>query len=128
MKRITPADVLRAYEATGLRPSRGVWYEVAARDGDGETKWCGCGLTALALAAGLPERELLRQSKQTQALTVLAALDGISPGAPSYAFGFYRGFDGLPMDGMDQESAPMRDGFVDGVLAWQAVARHFGLI
>jgi len=127
VKRITPAEVLRAYEATGLRPSRGVWFEVWLGTGGGETRWCGCGLTALALAAGLPERELVRQSKHVQALTVLGALDGIATGAPSYAFGFFRGFDGGPLDGMDRSIEAIRDGYADGVHAWQAVAQRYAL-
>jgi hypothetical protein len=136
MRRITPAEIIRAYESTKLQPTQRVWFDAAPSRTIGETQWCGCGLTALALAAGLPERQLLRRDVGAQALAVLAviAADVTESFVTTYAFGFYKGFDGarweaIAVDYEDYEEglAMLRDGYSDGVHAWQAVATHFAL-
>lgn len=131
MKRITPAEIISAYETTGLRPARKVWYDWR------ETSWCGCGLTALALVAGIDPLMLIRADVGGVALNVLAQITDITQsGTGTYAWAFYKGFDGAPFSELldttcrsDPEwmHEMMRSGYVDGVMCWDAVSRHFAV-
>jgi|SRR6266540_846010 len=132
MKRITPAEVIRAYESTGLRPARKVWYDWR------ETSWCGCGLTALALEAGIDPLLLIRCDVGGVAVSVLAHIthDVTQSGTCTYGWAFYKGFDGAAFSELlattTQSDPPwifdaLGSGYADGVMAWEAVRSHFAL-
>ncbi len=83
--RITPREVLEAYEETGLRPCNG-W-------GDG--KKTGCGLTAMVGGATMPaaaagvEMTMAASNLLSERMPQLGGVD-----RSEYETGFIRGFDG----------------------------------
>ena len=94
--RITPSEVLTAYERTGLEPvAEEFWTENGA-----------CAIGVLMDAEGVERR--LRHIKPW------LNQRGLSSMVP-YMNGFYRGFDGLsPLAGPDAECPDFRTGFRDG--------------
>jgi hypothetical protein len=85
IKRITPEEVLKAYETTGLKPKR---CSFKIRDG------CTCAVTALVKAAGLNGTEEFREERFL---------------SEEYFWGFIFGFDGRvghdPEGGKDGQAA-----------------------
>ena len=112
-KRITPEEVLAAYEATGLKPVQESWTDMV----NGQR--CGCGLTAVAMS----KRKGLDFSDFFSNLGDLDAEDRMLAhelGLPlDYVWGFAAGFDGNSPFGIDY--ADWRLGYKDGRAAWEAV-------
>lgn len=105
--RITPREVLEAYEATGLRPVREVFDNKAGGV---------CGLTVVAAAKGeWPNGELLPEDAVMKVLERTMTHEA----ADRYIDGFMYGFDKEEED--EDASAWERKGFRDGRRAARAV-------
>lgn len=118
MKRITPEQVLEAYNGTGLTPGNQMWLYFR---GDGTA--CVCALSAIAISQGkLYEYEIA--SDDFTRRDMAEALD--LPVA--YVHGFTNGFDcadyyNVYTDEVDRMN--YKQGFEDGERAWRTVAQHF---
>jgi hypothetical protein len=99
MKRITPEEVQRAYEATGLKPCR-IWAEPTGGE-------C-CGIGAMAVAAHVAEHPMLWGDRQY---------------GHQYRLGFTHGFDDYGQDWAqeDRDDESFMAGYADGLAAAQAV-------
>jgi len=103
MKRITPEEVVQAYERTGLKPCFSQWSD------EGQ----GCGLHALGMALG--------KGSLNGSFQAAVALDLSS----WYVLGFITGFDnGSKWWGTESEGRIMMDGYVDGQKARKAVLAY----
>lgn len=98
MKRITVADVKRAYAKTGLTP-------VCGRFGDGE--FSGCPLTATIKAAG-------KDAPRSRATRATEMSD--------YALGFVQGVDGHGVYRINKKNTqPYSVGYRDGLAVREAI-------
>jgi len=97
MRRITPEEVLKAYEKTGLKPMQGEYFS-------GE---CACGLGAIVRFWN-PEKRANDDN-----VADMLEKNGIRD---LYRIGFYLGFDGKKHVNPYSHTA-----FLDGKSAWQAV-------
>jgi hypothetical protein len=106
-RRYTAAEVLAAYQASGLVPARTGedWFDEAG---------CGCGLTALVKAR---RPEFCNPHWPTD---LVAEELGITHG---YMIGFARGFDGVPLKENPRPEELL--GFEDGTAAALAVFSKF---
>ena len=109
MRRITPEEVLKAYEKTGLKPMQGDYF---SKDG------CACGLGAIAKKQGLIEYTAIGS-----VCCYGTSINLISVYGESYHNGFANGFDDLGSDDLDRDLAQC---FEDGMAAWEAV-KHLAL-
>jgi len=108
MKRIMPDDVLRAYQATGLKPLQGEFREYKTCD----TVCGGCAITALLASDGIDivEEPNLRRIAEGR-------------WGGFYIGGFVCGFDGKPAAWFDRDNSreEERIGYEDGQAAAAAV-------
>lgn len=105
MNRITPEEVLAAYEKTGLKPGRFLYKDNYLK--------CGCPVTALAESIGCtyePSDEglFLARFARERELNI------------SYLNGFINGVDSTNHP-TTSEKKEFIDGFEDGRLVWEAV-------
>lgn len=100
MKRITPQEVLEAFEKTGLKPMQGDYYPFAG---------CACALGAIASSQGI-EGSLYHQ---------FSIIYG------DYQDAFTDGFDGRrkPLGGLCESDELA---YQDGLAAWEAV-KHLAI-
>ncbi len=106
MKRITPEEVVAAYQKTGLKPNASTFLNPKGT--------CGCGIGALCLA----ETDRLENG--------VSVLDW---GAEQFGHEYEGGFsDGFCLEGIALEYVPCRyaEGYADGRAAAEAVEKEFG--
>lgn len=113
MNRITPEQVLKAYEQRGLKPMQDQWYEKAGQDR------CGCALTAVILSQhpeleDLEEEESLNEHIDSCHGALLDSLDN------DYISGFIGGFDQGKIPTINARPVYL-DGHNDGKAVWEAV-------
>lgn len=107
MKRITPEEVKAAYEATGLSPNRGCWYD------DG----CGCGLTAYAIANGIVSLADIQAVPDDQDNEYAVCDPLVAVLGTIYVSGFVDGFDNSrirPRVSSRDDISAYECGFTDG--------------
>ena len=106
-KRITPAEVLAAYRATGLRPIQCAW-----RNSGGT---CGCPVQAMWMAAGSPDLARTDNHREFAPAPERWLYDNYGA---IYGGAFLCGVDGDRIGSpVDREA----EGIADGKSAWKAV-------
>lgn len=104
MKRITPDQVIEAYQLTGWKPIQDDWIDKV----NGQI--CGCGLAVL-----IGDAEKVRNFDSDIEYRVADEL-GLSV---EYVTGFVQGFDGGVM--LNYFTGEHKAGYEDGRAAWEAV-------
>ena len=114
--RITPREVLRAYEETGFEPADGLWFDALGNRA--------CALTAVAARGG--HREGLISGKA--AGDVLE--DRMFPFCDAYSYrdGFVCGFDGEIPEAGEELTDAQALGWRDGARARAFVLIRLGLV
>lgn len=117
MKRITVEKIEQAYQLTGLKPKRWMFYEPKSN--------CGCALTALAFSMDLTHNDItisfIQQDNRLEfdRIAEESVMDYLSHHYPErYLIGFARGFDGGYND--YEVDSLQHQGCADG----QAIAQH----
>lgn len=117
MNRITPEQVVAAYQATGLTPLQSSY---AGRDAEGHV-CAACGLTAMAAAEGVAIDELIMHF--LPGIHIRRELYKKFGYTEEYLVGFADGFDQSPVLRVFDDGEPYHDGYEDGKAAWAAVKR-----
>lgn len=110
-KRITPDDVVAAYQATGMHPRHRTYF-TAWDDRNGNRITCGCPVVALALHSGcITEAEAVDMSEER--LVFIASTLGYDF---DYLCAFIKSFD---MRDQPLDASP--EGVADGYEVWKLI-------
>jgi hypothetical protein len=124
MRRITPEEVLKAYEETKIIPVNKDW---GYRKDDGT--FCGCALTAIAC------QELTYLSFNSIISDLEDGAEEVLEGlSKDYILGFVEGYDGLSLSSEDyyrddeyKDYEQYMQGYEDGQACWEAVKQKYNI-